>query len=170
MSTPSTLPDTYVHPSSIIDEGVVLGKGTKVWHFCHVSEGAQIGKGCNLGQNSFIGKNVKMGNNVRLQNNVSVYTGVEVEDDVFLGPSCVFTNVMYPRACEKKPFLPTLLKRGASVGANATILSGTTLGEYCLVGAGAVVTKDVAPYTVVVGNPARPTGNTLGKDGEKESL
>lgn len=149
-----------VHPSAVVDDGVVLGEGTRIWHFVHVSSGARIGARCVLGQNVFIGANVTIGDDVKIQNNVSVFTGVEVEDGVFLGPSCVFTNVINPRAFveRKNEFRVTRVGRGASVGANATILCGHDLGEYSMVGAGAVVTRGTRPYEVVVGNPARRLG------------
>lgn len=150
----------YVHPSAVIDEDVELGEGTKVWHFVHISAGARIGAHCALGQNVFVGKGVRLGQGVRVQNNVSLYEGVELEDDVFVGPSCVFTNVKNPRAFvqRKHAFLPTRVRRGASLGANATIVCGVELGEYCFVGAGAVVTRDVARFALVVGTPARRIG------------
>ena len=149
-----------VHPSAVIDDDVELGDGSRVWHFVHVSAGARIGVQCSLGQNVFIGRNVRVGRGVRIQNNVSVYEGVELEDDVFVGPSCVFTNVKNPRAfvSRKHAYLPTRVGRGASLGANATIVCGVTLGAYCFVGAGAVVTRDVAPYALVVGAPATLLG------------
>lgn len=151
---------TSVHPTAVIDDDVELGDGARVWHFVHVSAGARIGAQSSLGQNVFIGRGVRVGSGVRIQNNVSVYEGVELEDDVFVGPSCVFTNVKNPRAfvSRKHTYLPTKVSRGASLGANATILCGVTLGEYCFVGAGAVVTRDVAPYALVVGAPAKVLG------------
>jgi UDP-2-acetamido-3-amino-2,3-dideoxy-glucuronate N-acetyltransferase len=150
----------YVHPTAVIDDDVVLGDGTHVWHFVHVSAGARLGAQCSLGQNVFVGRGVRVGNGVRIQNNVSLYEGVELEDDVFVGPSCVFTNVKNPRAFvpRKHAYLTTRVSRGASLGANATIVCGVTLGAYCFVGAGAVVTRDVAPYCLVVGAPARVVG------------
>lgn len=150
----------YSHETSIIDIGAKIGNGTKIWHFCHVMSTAEIGSNCVLGQNVFVGNKVQVGNNVRIQNNVSLYEGVNCEDDVFLGPSMVFTNVINPRSAveRKNEFKPTLVKMGASVGANATIICGVTLGEYCFVGAGAVVTKDVKPYALMVGVPAKQTG------------
>lgn len=150
----------FVHPSAVIDDDVELGDGTKVWHFVHISSGARIGAHCSLGQNVFVGKGVRLGRGVRVQNNVSLYEGVELEDDVFVGPSCVFTNVKNPRAFvqRKHAFLPTRVRRGASLGANATIVCGTELGEYSFVGAGAVVTRAVAPFALVVGSPARAIG------------
>uniref|UniRef100_A0A7C3RKT1 N-acetyltransferase n=1 Tax=Dictyoglomus thermophilum TaxID=14 RepID=A0A7C3RKT1_DICTH len=150
----------FVHESSYVDDGVEIGEGTKIWHFCHILSGSKIGKNCVLGQNVMVGPNVKIGNNVKIQNNVSVYEGVEIEDDVFCGPSCVFTNVINPRAFieRKHEFRKTLVKRGATIGANATIVCGVTIGEYAFIGAGAVVTKDVPPYALVVGVPARQIG------------
>ncbi len=150
----------FVHESSYIDELVEIGEGTKIWHFCHILKNVTIGKNCILGQNVMIGPNVKIGNNVKIQNNVSVYEGVEIEDDVFCGPSMVFTNVINPRAFieRKHEFRKTLVKRGATIGANATIVCGVTIGEYALIGAGAVVTRDVLPYALVVGVPARQIG------------
>lgn len=150
----------FVHESSYIDEPVEIGEGTKIWHFCHILPYTVIGKNCVIGQNVMIGPRVKIGNNVKIQNNVSVYEGVELEDDVFCGPSCVFTNVINPRAFieRKSEFKKTIVKKGATIGANATIVCGVTIGEYALVGAGAVVTKDVPPYALVVGVPARQIG------------
>jgi UDP-2-acetamido-3-amino-2,3-dideoxy-glucuronate N-acetyltransferase len=149
-----------VHPTAVIDDDVELGDGTRVWHFVHVSAGARIGAQCSLGQNVFVGRGVHIGRGARIQNNVSLYEGVELEDDVFIGPSCVFTNVKNPRAfvSRKHAYLKTLVRRGASLGANATIVCGVTLGEFCFVGAGAVVTRDVAPYALVLGAPAKPVG------------
>ncbi|WP_163322478.1 acyltransferase [Draconibacterium mangrovi] len=150
----------YAHKTAIIDEGAQIGSGTKIWHFSHVMDSAQMGKNCILGQNVFVGNKVKLGNNVKVQNNVSVYEGVICEDDVFLGPSMVFTNVINPRSSveRKDEFKTTLVKRGATIGANATIICGVTLGKYCMVGAGAVVTKDIPPFALVTGVPARQTG------------
>ena len=150
----------FVHESSYIDDNVEIGEGTKIWHFCHIIRGSKIGKNCVLGQNVMVGPRVKVGNNVKIQNNVSVYEGVELEDDVFCGPSMVFTNVINPRAFveRKREFRKTLVKRGATIGANATIVCGVTIGEYAFVGAGAVVTKDVPPYALVVGVPAKQIG------------
>jgi UDP-2-acetamido-3-amino-2,3-dideoxy-glucuronate N-acetyltransferase len=152
--------DFFVHESSIIDQGAEIGSGTKIWHFCHVMPGAHIGQDCNIGQNVFIGANTQIGNRVKIQNNVSVYSGVMLEDDVFLGPSMVFTNVINPRSQvnRRDEFQATLVKRGATIGANATILCGITLGEYAFVGAGSVVTRDVPAYALVHGNPARLQG------------
>ncbi len=150
----------FSHESAIIDEGCTIGSGTKIWHFSHIMSGCTIGQNCNIGQNVVISPQVVLGNNVKVQNNVSVYTGVTCEDDVFLGPSAVFTNVINPRSAiaRKDQYRPTLVQRGASIGANATIVCGHTIGRYALIGAGAVVTKDVKPYALVVGNPARQTG------------
>jgi len=151
----------YVHESSYVDDDVEIGDGTKVWHFTHVMRGTRIGRNCSLGQNVLVGPNVKVGNNVKIQNNVSVYDGVVLEDDVFCGPSCVFTNVDRPRSgfpTDRSKYLNTVVKSGATIGANATIVCGHTLGEYCFIGAGAVVTKDVPPYAVLYGNPARVKG------------
>ncbi|ACI18664.1 acyltransferase [Dictyoglomus thermophilum] len=150
----------FVHESSYVDEPVEIGEGTKIWHFCHILPHTVIGKNCVIGQNVMIGPRVKIGNNVKIQNNVSVYEGVEIEDDVFCGPSCVFTNVINPRAFieRKHEFKKTIVKKGATIGANATIVCGVTIGEYAFVGAGAVVTKDVPPYALVVGVPARQIG------------
>lgn len=150
----------FVHESSYIDDNVEIGEGTKIWHFSHILSNTKIGKNCRIGQNVMIGPNVKIGNNVKIQNNVSVYEGVEIEDDVFCGPSMVFTNVINPRAFieRKHEFKKTLVKRGATIGANATIVCGVTIGEYAFIGAGAVVTKDVLPYALVIGVPARQIG------------
>lgn len=152
----------FVHDSAWVEDGAKIGKGTRVWHFCHIMSGAEIGENCNLGQNVFIGRNVKIGNNVKIQNNVSVYEGVILEDDVFCGPSMVFTNVKTPRAAyprhSSRDYLTTLVRRGASIGANATVVCGVTIGEWAFVAAGAVVTKDVPPYALVAGVPARIAG------------
>ena len=150
----------YVHPSSIIDDNCQIGEGTKIWHFSHVMSGAVIGNNCNLGQNVVVSPKVVLGNNVRVQNNVSIYEGVICEDDVFLGPSMVLTNVINPRSAvsRKNEFKTTLIKRGASIGANATIVCGNTIHEFAFIGAGAVVTKDVRAYALIVGNPGRQTG------------
>lgn len=151
--------DYSVHDSAVVDHGAKIGTGTKVWHFVHVMPGARIGERCVIGQGCFIG-NVRIGDHVHIQNNVSVYDGVTLEDHVFAGPSCVFTNVINPRSevSRKHEYRPTLVKRGASIGANATIVCGVTIGEYAFVGAGAVVRTDVAPYALVVGVPARRSG------------
>lgn len=147
----------WKHPSSIIDPGAIIGQGTKIWHFCHISSRAQIGRNCVLGQNVYIGPEVKIGDGCKIQNNVSVYEGVTLEDNVFCGPSCVFTNVKRPVANVKADgYEKTLVKSGAVIGANATIVCGVTLGEGCLIGAGAVVTHDVKDGETVYGNPARP--------------
>ncbi|CAL2089674.1 acyltransferase [Tenacibaculum sp. 190524A05c] len=150
----------FSHETAVIDEGSSIGEGTKIWHFSHVMPNSIIGKRCNLGQNVVVSPNVVLGENVKVQNNVSIYTGVNCEDDVFLGPSMVFTNVINPRSAvnRKNEFKETLVKRGASIGANATIICGITIGEYALIGAGAVVTKDVEPFSLVVGNPSKPIG------------
>jgi UDP-2-acetamido-3-amino-2,3-dideoxy-glucuronate N-acetyltransferase len=152
--------DPVVHESAYVDAGAVIGAGTRIWHFCHVNPGAVIGARCSLGQNVVVMNGVRIGDNVRIQNNVSVYEGVELEDDVFCGPSMVFTNVANPRAHvpRKSEYRRTLVRRGASIGANATIVCGVTLGAYCFVGAGAVVTKDVPAYALVTGVPARRSG------------
>jgi UDP-2-acetamido-3-amino-2,3-dideoxy-glucuronate N-acetyltransferase len=150
----------FIHESSYIDENVKIGEGTKIWHFCHVLSDTKIGKNCSFGQNCVIGPKVNIGDGVKVQNNVSIYEGVEIEDDVFLGPSCVFTNVINPRAFiqRKDEFKKTLLKKGCSIGANATIVCGVSIGRYALIGAGAVVVKDVPDFALVVGVPARQIG------------
>ncbi|HUL50672.1 MAG TPA: DapH/DapD/GlmU-related protein [Gemmatimonadales bacterium] len=153
-------PDYFVHESSYVDDGARVGSGTKIWHFCHVMPGAVIGERCNLGQNVVVMPGTRLGNNVKVQNNVSIYEGVELEDDVFCGPSCVFTNVRTPRShvSRKHAYERTLVRRGAAIGANATIVCGVTLGEYAFIGAGAVVTSDVPAYALMVGVPARRVG------------
>lgn len=150
----------FIHSTAIVDEGAQIGTGTKIWHFSHIMPNAVIGNNCILGQNVFISGKVMLGNGVKIQNNVSVYEGVICEDDVFLGPSCVFTNVINPRSFveRKSEYKPTLIKKGASIGANATIICGNTIGSYAMIGAGAVVTKDVPDFALVVGNPARQKG------------
>jgi len=152
----------FVHESSYVDEGAEIGEGTSIWHFCHISNGAVIGRGCKFGQNVFVAGGSRIGNNVKVQNNVSIYGGVTLEDDVFCGPSIVFTNIATPRSAiprnTQDDYLPTLVRRGASIGANATIVCGHTLGEYAFIGAGSVVTKDVPAYALMYGNPARRHG------------
>ena len=152
--------DYFVHESSYVDEGAVIGPGSKVWHFSHVMPGAVIGENCNLGQNVVVMPRTRIGNNVKVQNNVSIYEGVTLEDDVFCGPSCVFTNVMNPRShvSRKAEYRTTLVRRGATIGANATIVCGVTLGQYAFIGAGAVITNDVPAYSLMVGVPARRIG------------
>ena len=150
----------FVHESSYVDEPCQIGKGTKIWHFSHVMKNSVIGENCNIGQNVVVSPNVKLGNNVKIQNNVSVYTGVVCEDDVFLGPSMVFTNVINPRSgvIRKEEYMKTIVKKGASIGANATIVCGNIIGKYSFIGAGAVVTKEVPDYGLIVGNPAKQIG------------
>jgi len=150
----------FAHETAVIDAGCQIGEGTKIWHFSHIMTNCIIGQNCSIGQNVVISPEVKIGNGVKIQNNVSVYTGVICEDDVFLGPSAVFTNVINPRSAiiRKDEYKPTLVQKGATIGANATIVCGITLGKYAFIGAGAVVTKDVPDYALVVGNPARQTG------------
>lgn len=150
----------FIHPTAVVDEGAEIGTGTKVWHFSHISSGAKIGHNVNIGQNVYIAPTAMIGNGVKIQNNVSIYDGVVVEDLAFLGPSCVFTNIRTPRSQfpRKDRYEKTCVGRGATIGANATIICGTALGKYSLVAAGAVVTKDVADFAVVMGSPARPTG------------
>ena len=150
----------FSHETAVIDEGAEIGEGTSVWHFSHLMTGCKIGSNCNIGQNVFIASDVVIGNNVKVQNNVSLYSGVVCEDDVFLGPSCVFTNVINPRSAvsRKEEFKKTLIKKGATIGANATIICGVTINEFAFIGAGAVVTKNVAAYALVAGNPANQIG------------
>ena len=150
----------FAHESAVIDDGSVIGDGTKIWHFCHIMSDSEIGTECNIGQNVVISQKVKLGNNVKVQNNVSIYTGVTCEDDVFLGPSMVFTNVNNPRSAiiRRDQYLRTNVGKGATIGANATIVCGNNIGEYAFVGAGSVVTKDIASYALVVGNPSKQIG------------
>ena len=150
----------FIHESSFLDENVTVGQGTKIWHFCHLLKNTVLGKNCSLGQNCVVGPSVTLGNNVKVQNNVSIFEGVECEDDVFLGPSMVFTNIINPRAFinRKNQFKKTLLKRGCTIGANATIVCGIEIGEYSLIGSGSVVTKNVDPFSLMVGVPARKIG------------
>lgn len=162
----------FVHESSLVDDGVEIGDGSRIWHFCHLLSGTRLGRNCVLGQNVMVGPRVEVGDGCKIQNNVALYEGVTLEDEVFCGPSCVFTNVLTPRAFveRKDEFRPTLVKRGASIGANATIICGVTIGAYAMIGAGAVVTHDVPPHALVLGTPARPvgwvsrTGERLGDD------
>jgi UDP-2-acetamido-3-amino-2,3-dideoxy-glucuronate N-acetyltransferase len=150
----------FIHESSYVEDSCEIGKGTKIWHFSHIMKNSIIGKNCNIGQNVVISPQVKLGNNVKIQNNVSVYTGVICEDDVFLGPSCVFTNVINPRSfiSRKDQYLKTTVKKGASIGANATIVCGHDIGKYAFIGAGTVVTKDIPDYALVIGNPGKVVG------------
>lgn len=150
----------FAHETAVIDEGCKIGKGCRIWHFSHVMSGAVLGEGCNLGQNVLVSTDVVLGNNVKVQNNVSIYTGVICEDDVFLGPSMVFTNIVNPRSgvIRKDQYVKTLVQKGATIGANATIICGNTLEAYCFIGAGAVVTRDVPSYALVVGNPGKQVG------------
>jgi UDP-2-acetamido-3-amino-2,3-dideoxy-glucuronate N-acetyltransferase len=158
----------YKHSSAFVDEGAQIGENTKIWHFCHIMPEAQIGKDCSLGQNVFVANQVKIGNNVKIQNNVSLYEGVTCEDDVFLGPSMVLTNVINPRSAvsRKTEYLPTLIRKGASVGANATIVCGNTIGQYAFIAAGAVITKDVPDFALMAGVPAQRIG-WMSKHGER---
>lgn len=150
----------FSHPTAVIDDNCTIGEGTKIWHFSHIMSNCTIGQKCNLGQNVVVSPGVVLGNNVKVQNNVSIYTGVRCEDDVFLGPSMVFTNIINPRSAivRRDQYVETLVQKGASIGANATIVCGNTIGKYAMIGAGAVVTKDVPPYALLVGNPARQIG------------
>lgn len=152
--------DYFAHETAVIDEGCSIGSGSKIWHFSHIMKDCKIGESCNIGQNVVVSPQVELGNNVKVQNNVSIYTGVICEDDVFLGPSMVFTNVMNPRSAvvRRDQYLSTTVKKGATIGANATIVCGHDIGEYAFIGAGAVVTKDVPPYALVIGNPAFQAG------------
>lgn len=168
----------FAHQSCYVDENVTIGENTKIWHFSHILSGSNIGNNCSFGQNCVVGPKVNIGNGVKVQNNISIYEGVEVEDDVFLGPSMVFTNVTNPRAfiVRREEFKKTVLKKGCSVGANATIVCGVTIGEYALIGSGTVVNKDVKPFALMVGVPARQigwvskAGNTLKFDGNDEAV
>jgi len=150
----------FAHETAVIDKDCKIGKGTKIWHFSHIMTGSEIGENCNIGQNVVVSPGVKLGRNVKIQNNVSIYTGVICDDDVFIGPSAVFTNVINPRSeiIRKDNYLETIVEKGATIGANSTIVCGNIIGRYAFVGAGAVVTKDVKPYALVIGNPARQTG------------
>ena len=150
----------FAHPTAIIDEGCKIGKSTRIWHFTHIMSGCEIGEGCNIGQNVVVSPGVILGRNVKVQNNVSIYTGVKCEDDVFLGPSMVFTNIINPRSSviRKEKYLQTMVRKGATIGANATIICGIEIGKFAFIGAGAVVTKNVPAYALVVGNPSRQSG------------
>ena len=161
----------FAHSTAVIDSDCIIGEGTKIWHFCHLSSHCQLGQNCNLGQNVFIANGVRVGNNVRIQNNVSVYEGVTLEDDVFCGPSMVFTNVINPRSAvsRKDEYKRTLVRKGATIGANATIVCGVEIGAYAFIGAGAVVTKDIRPFSLMVGNPARQIG-WMSRRGERLAL
>ena len=154
------MPKYYSHKTAIIDSGALIGEGTKIWHFSHIMENCTIGKSCNLGQNVVVSPKVILGNNVKVQNNVSIYSGVNCEDDVFLGPSMVFTNIINPRSAvvRRDKYIETLVKKGASIGANATIICGNTIGSYSLIGAGSVITKDVPDYALIIGNPGKQIG------------
>jgi UDP-2-acetamido-3-amino-2,3-dideoxy-glucuronate N-acetyltransferase len=155
-----SLVKTHIHPSAIIDDGAMVGEGTRIWHFCHLMPRSKVGRNCILGQNVFIDSDVTLGNGVKVQNNVSVYKGVVIEDDVFLGPSMVFTNVINPRSFieRKDEFRKTIIRKGATIGANSTILCGVEIGSYAMIGAGAMVVGNVSPYGLMVGNPARQIG------------
>lgn len=161
----------FAHPTAIIEDGCSIDEGTSIWHFCHLMEGCRIGANCTLGQNVFVGKNVQLGRNVKVQNNVSLFEGVECADDVFIGPSAVFTNVLNPRSAvnRKAEFKKTIVQKGATIGANATIICGIRIGEYAFIGAGAVVTKDVPAYALMTGNPARQQG-WMSEQGHKLSF
>jgi UDP-2-acetamido-3-amino-2,3-dideoxy-glucuronate N-acetyltransferase len=168
MREDARFPGVLIHESSYVDGDVTIGSGTKVWHFCHIMPGSVVGHDCSIGQNVTIGPHVKIGNNCKIQNNVSIYDGVQLADDVFCGPSCVFTNVTNPRAriSRKDEFRATPVGRGASIGANATIVCGHSLGDYCLIGAGAVVTKNIPAFAVMAGSPARRIG-WISRQGER---
>jgi UDP-2-acetamido-3-amino-2,3-dideoxy-glucuronate N-acetyltransferase len=150
----------FAHETAVIDDGCSIGKGTRIWHFSHIMTGSVIGENCNIGQNVVVSPGVRLGRNVKVQNNVSIYTGVTCEDDVFLGPSMVFTNIVNPRSevIRRDSYVPTIVEKGATIGANATIICGNKIGSYSFIGAGAVVTREVKPYALVVGNPAKQTG------------
>ena len=150
----------FAHETAVIDDGCIIGKGTRVWHFTHIMQGCEIGENCNFGQNVVVSPGVKLGDNVKVQNNVSIYTGVICEEDVFLGPSMVFTNVTNPRSAvvRREQYEKTLVRKGASIGANATIICGHEIGQFAFIGAGAVVTKDVPPYALIIGNPGKQVG------------
>jgi len=152
--------DFFAHSTAVVDQGVEIGQGTKIWHFTHIMTGCVIGENCNLGQNVVVSPDVKLGNNVKVQNNVSIYTGVICEDDVFLGPSMVFTNVINPRSAIKRreEYMKTVVGRGATIGANATIVCGNNIGNFAFIGAGSVVTKEILPYALIVGNPGKQIG------------
>jgi UDP-2-acetamido-3-amino-2,3-dideoxy-glucuronate N-acetyltransferase len=152
--------EVFIHETAVIDEPCTIGSGSKIWHFSHIMPDSVLGDNCNLGQNVVVSSKVILGNNVKVQNNVSIYTGVICEDDVFLGPSMVFTNIINPRSAvvRRDKYVTTLIKKGASIGANATVICGNTIGEFALIGAGSVVTRDIAPYALVVGNPAKQIG------------
>lgn len=158
----------FAHPTAVIDPGCQIGNGTRIWHFCHIMPNAVLGENCNLGQNVFVASGVHIGNNVKIQNNVSLYSGITIEDDVFLGPSCVFTNVINPRSAvnRQNEYVPTRISTGATIGANATLVCGNNIGRYAFIGAGAVVTKEVPDYALVVGNPAKQTG-WMSRHGQK---
>lgn len=160
MKSPTGEKAYFAHETSVIDPGVQIGAGTRIWHFCHIMTGCMIGENCNLGQNVVVSPEVVLGNNVKVQNNVSIYTGVTCEDDVFLGPSMVFTNVINPRSAvsRKEEYMKTLVGKGATIGANATIVCGNNIGKFAFIGAGAVITSNVPPYALVVGNPGRQVG------------
>ncbi len=160
MSKEQEKQEYFAHETAVIDPGCKIGAGTKIWHFSHIMPDCEIGERCNFGQNVVVSPGVKLGNNVKVQNNISIYTGVICEDDVFLGPSMVFTNIVNPRSAviRRDEYVQTLVRRGATIGANATVVCGIEIGEFAFIGAGAVVTKDVPPYALVIGNPARHTG------------